>query len=193
MLFSWTGLFYSVIILLFSSLYHFFFEVFNKGQSPGKMLLKIRVIDLKGGKPDVESLFVRWLFRNIDVTLSFGFLSFLFINSSRFKQRLGGVLSKTLVIKLLSDELVSLDSILSLNKDTRKIKYPNVRRFDDKDMLLVKQALNRYKGKKSESNLNVIEELFEKVTQGIGVNPDDVRDKVKFLETVLVEYILITR
>ena len=33
------------------SFYHFFWEVFNKGQSPGKMLLRIRVVTLKGRTP----------------------------------------------------------------------------------------------------------------------------------------------
>ena len=62
--------------------YSIAFEVFNNGQSLGKMAMKIRVIKASGGKPTFADYVARWMFRMVDVYLSLGALASILVTSS---------------------------------------------------------------------------------------------------------------
>jgi len=50
-----------MIILVIWSFYHLLFEVFNGGQSPGKMIMKTKVVNLKGLSPTPGEALLRWI------------------------------------------------------------------------------------------------------------------------------------
>lgn len=78
--------------------YSLLFEVFNNGQSPGKMLLNIRVVKADGTTPTLGSYLLRWLLYVVDVPLTSG-LGLLVILLTKNSQRLGDLAAGTMVIK----------------------------------------------------------------------------------------------
>lgn len=98
------GLFYSLASLIdrdragaiaFSILmaYLLFSDALANGQSLGKRLLKIKVVDFKTGKPcSVLQSFLR------NVTIFLGLFDLIFL-ISRYRRRFGDFLASTLVIK----------------------------------------------------------------------------------------------
>ncbi len=84
--------------LIFSILYFTVFEAWWNGQSPGKKLLRIQVVNKDGSKINISTSFLRNALRLVD-----GFMGYLvgaiLVWRSDTKQRLGDRLAGTVVIK----------------------------------------------------------------------------------------------
>jgi uncharacterized RDD family membrane protein YckC len=80
--------------------YSFMMEALFAGQTPGKMILGLRVINVSGNNASWSELFMRWIFRLIDIVFSFGMLGVIVALSNEKTQRLGDVLANTVIIKL---------------------------------------------------------------------------------------------
>jgi len=171
--------------------YHFFFEVFNKGQSLGKKMLRIRVVTLRGRSPSINDYFMRWIFRMVDIPFTFGTLAILSIISSKKNQRIGDVISQTIVVLQRNESGVSLKSILDLDKD-EEILYPTIREFSDEDMLLLKQSLHRYRVHPNDNVREVLVKMSKVFEEHLDIDLRN-QDKLKFLDRVLYEYIILTR
>lgn len=172
--------------------YHIIFELFNKGQSLGKMILKIRVVSLKGYSPTPRALFIRWVFRMVDVLLSSGVVAILAINSSKKNQRLGDRLAQCLVVSINQDYIVSLNRISSLDIDDNKILYHGVTRYSDKDMLLVKHTLQRASKYRNQETRDVLAQLATKIASDLNISTEKIKNAA-FLKQVLQDYIILTR
>lgn len=116
--------------------YDFLFELFNNGQSPGKMIMKIRVINIDGTTPSIGSYLIRWLFRLVDFTLTSHFLGVIMVAVTKKSQRLGDLLAGTTVIDLNLNARDKRLSITELDfRDDYKVVYPDVLdRLSDKDI-----------------------------------------------------------
>ena len=62
-------------------------ELFNHGQSVGKMVMRIRVVKKDGTTPGIGDFFMRWLLQLVD--LGFSGVGALVILISKNSQRLG--------------------------------------------------------------------------------------------------------
>jgi uncharacterized RDD family membrane protein YckC len=90
-----------VIIIAFPVVfYDLLFETLNRGQSIGKMIVKIRVVNVDGTAPSGASYLLRWLFRIVDFSLTEGFLAIIMVAATKKSQRLGDYLAGTTVIDL---------------------------------------------------------------------------------------------
>lgn len=186
---------YDVLIFIFVlpvfSFYHMFFEIYNHGQSIGKRMLKIRVVSLNGGTPNLPQYFIRWIFRTLDISFSVGMLAILFSASTQRKQRIGDVVAGTVVVKTQNENIVNLKTI---EKPTPHIDilYPKITSFTDQDMLLVKDSLSRYVELPNPSNKNILLKLSENIQNRLDVRIPENETKL-FLDKVLYEYIILTR
>ncbi len=180
-----------ILVLFIPGFYHLFFEVFFDGQSPGKKLMKIRVVTLSGRKPTLEDYFLRWIFRSIEVTSSIGILAAINISSTEKNQRIGDILAETTVIKVLPENTVSLDTLKSLDDKERDILYPGIAQYSDTDMLLVKEALGRFRNQNNHANRKFIRQMAARISDDLDVKIEG--SKVKFLENALIDYIFMTR
>lgn len=174
--------------------YHLFSEIFFNGQSLGKLAVGIKVVRLNGQPPLVSECLLRWIFRTIDLGGSLGLLAALFSSASEKGQRLGDVVARTLVVKLNSANRFTVKDIMSIRDMSThgEIKYPGVVRFTDDDMLLIKNAIDRYKLYKNESHKSVILELTDKVSESLQMECPQ-KDQIGFLREILQEYIVLTR
>jgi uncharacterized RDD family membrane protein YckC len=93
-------IFLTIIIAFPILLYDLLFETLNHGQSIGKMLVKIRVVNVDGTAPSGTSYLLRWLFRIVDFSLTEGFLAVIMVAVTKKSQRLGDYLAGTTVIDL---------------------------------------------------------------------------------------------
>ena len=181
-----------ILILPFISFYHLVCEIFNKGQSIGKMVVKLRVVSLTGNDPSIMDLVMRWMFRTLDVTLSVGLLAISFIISTPRRQRIGDILANTVVVKTNNEDHIDLMTIKNIGRADKAIQYPMVTQYNDSDMLLVKQTLKRYRNNKSTANRDLVIKLADKIAgdQKIEITKGG---RIKFLHDVLEEYIILTR
>ncbi len=81
-------------------LYDFVFEVLNNGQSLGKMAMHIRVLMLDGSRPGIVAYAIRWVFRLVELDVSFGSIALWVYLFSQRGQRLGDIAAGTSVVKL---------------------------------------------------------------------------------------------
>lgn len=79
--------------------YHMYFEVRHQGQSPGKRLCGLRVVDSRGLPITFQQSFVRNVVRVLDFAPAFYGLGGLVSLFDRHRRRLGDLLAETLVIE----------------------------------------------------------------------------------------------
>ncbi|MDF2438134.1 MAG: hypothetical protein K0Q95_2510 [Bacteroidota bacterium] len=172
--------------------YTLFFEFFNNGQSIGKLALKLRVIRVDGEKTSFSNYFMRWMFRIPDIYGSFGGIAFLSIISSTNNQRSGDLLANTVVVSLKKDNRMKLNNLFKLNTKTKYAPvYPEVVRFDEEAMIIVKEVLKRQIKYSNFAHQRALDLLAEKIATELELKVP--KNKVDFLKTVLKDYILLTR
>lgn len=187
-----SNLFSTVLLLMVFAFYHLLFEVFNRGQSPGKMMIKIRVVTLHGTTPKLNDYFIRWVFRLVDVFFTGGMLALINIAGSDKNQRVGDLIAQTSVVSLRNTQSVGLKSLVDLDKLEEKTKYPGLRQFNDEDMLLLKHAINRYQISKTPENKEILTKIGSKILEALDLNSKG-NLKIQFLKELLNEYVIITR
>ncbi len=86
-------------MFLLPILYFAFFEAYMNGQTPGKMLVKIKVVKVTGEPIGLGESLIRNILRIIDELPFFYLLGFILIMTNDKKQRLGDMAAGTIVVK----------------------------------------------------------------------------------------------
>lgn len=184
-------------------LYHPIVEYLTGGLSLGKYILGIRVVTMEGESPGLREVFTRWLFKGDFVWLSasglvllwfgIGIIGSIYAGTSSRRQRLADLMANTLVIRNKSNVRYSLNDVLSIkNKDSYSPIYPNVTRFTDDDMLLIKNTIQRVKKYPNEETKRFAVELADKAATLIGLE-ETPKKRLEFLQTLLQDYVVLTR
>jgi uncharacterized RDD family membrane protein YckC len=182
-----------VIALLVPVFYNLYFEVRLNGQTPGKKVLGLRVVKLDGSRMSMTDHVIRWSFRLVDIVLSLGAVAAILISSGSSSQRLGGILSNTVVIKVNPTHSVHLRDLLRIQSlGGYKPQYTGANGFTESEMLLVKDVLDRLRKYPNAVHRQIASTLAAKVAMrlGIGAPPPDV---AQFLSVVLKDYVVMTR
>lgn len=195
--------------------YHPAMEFLAQGQTLGKNMLGIRVVTYDGERPGLREIFTRWIFKGYFlwigfsfasflggapelfmmgiVQLSIGFIGFIYASISARRQRLGDVMANTLVIRNRSSVRYSLKDVLSIkSQENYTPQYPNVVRFTDEDMLLVKNTIQRVKANPNPETKKFAIELADRSAKLIGLVETPPK-RLKFLQTILHDYVVLTR
>ncbi len=179
--------------IFYTLLYFFFLEMITRGQTLGKALLKLRVMRLDGRDPTPADYLGRAVFLLVDVLFSFGMLAVLLILIGSRRQRLGDVVSGTVVIQTTAYGGVSLADVLTIRRrDEHEPTYPNVQRLTDEDLLLVKQTILRYRRYRNDGHRQALDLLARRMGELLGVD-ELPEDREAFLQEVLLDYIVLTR
>ncbi len=187
-----TFLIYIVISLPFI-FYSLGMEYFLKGQTLGKLAMGIRTVKMNGENASLNDYSMRWAFRIVDFWFSFGGIGALFITTTENSQRLGDLLAQTTVVKKNPTQKYNIHDILNIkDKSKHEPTYVGVVKFTDEDMILIKNAISRVKKHPNESHKQFIRDLCEKTAEQL--NLEEVpQKKLTFLNTVLQDYIVLTR
>ncbi len=173
--------------------YQLLSEILADGQSWGKKAMGIKVVRLDGKEPNLSDYLLRAVFHIIDSIMSLGVLAALMISSSNKNQRLGDMTANTTVIRIKFNLRFRLEDILKINTiEDYEPTYPEVRRLSEKDMLLIKTIISRYRKYRNKAHQEVIDELVGNLVRQLDIS-ETPRDKIAFLKTLIRDYIVLTR
>lgn len=168
-------------------------EFFTRGQSLGKYTMGIRVVSVTGENAGARAYMTRWIFRLVDIWFGFGSLAMLFASTSKQGQRLGDTMANTVVIRKRPSTAYNLSHVLAIrNADSHVPTYPQVIRFTDEDMMLIKRSLRRVEQYPNFETRKLIEDLAKKTAETLHI-PFEKNRAVPFLKTILLDYIVLTR
>jgi uncharacterized RDD family membrane protein YckC len=183
----------SIFLTCIFIFYSLAFEVLNGGQSLGKMAMRIRVIKAAGGQATFSDYAARWVFRMVDIYFSLGGIASILIASSSKAQRIGDIVANTAVVKLTPQMDLDLKDLLTLHsQDSYKAEYIQARQLAEEDVLLIKTTLDRSKKFNNDAHDEAIDLLAEKIIQVLEVQNLQ-GDNRRFLQTVLRDYVVLTR
>lgn len=175
-----------VIIIFFPVIfYDLLFETLNNGQSPGKMVMKIRVVNVDGTAPTSSSFLIRWLFRLIDFSMTEGFLAVIMVAVTKKSQRLGDLLAGTTVIDLKLNNRNRELSVTDLDfHEDYKVTYIDVLdRLSDKDIQTISSIIEDQRMRDSDYFNQRLAERIKSITGYTYNGPDRV-----FLRKVVSDY-----
>lgn len=202
--------FWPVFILLLIPFlcYHLICEATMNGQSFGKKIMGIRVVNENGGQPGIGQFIIRWLIRTSDIMavviiimapaavqmgngdffwnfaipMGLFFADVILVNASKKNQRLGDMLAHTLLIK--ASQKHSIEDTVFLNiADNYKPSFPQVMQLSDRDMNSLKSILDTAK-KRGDFNLAAM--ASEKIKNHLKIESS--LSPFDFLEVLLKDY-----
>ena len=177
----------SLMFFLPAMLYHLLCEIFLNGQSIGKKQMNIKVVRLDGSSPTLGGYILRWILRPIDISIFSGAVAVLAIVLSKNGQRLGDMAANTTVVKVAREVKVSTHELIKNIEDTYQITFPEVRKLNDSQVNVIKEALQV---NKQHANNRPVYAVADKIKQHLEVTSD--LPPVKFLYTVVKDYNYLT-
>ena len=195
--------FWLLIIKLPWILYNPIIEYITQGQSLGKYVVGIRVVTTLGERPGLREVFTRWIFKGDFIWIAadifvlawfiMGLIGVLVVSVSKQKQRMGDVMAGTVVIKNRSSVSYSLRDVLSIkDQSNHTTTYPQVTRFTDEDMMLIKNTIQRVRTYPNEETKKFAIELADESARLIGLQQTPEK-RMEFLQTLLQDYVVLTR
>ncbi len=168
-------------------LYHLLWETLWNGQTPGKAVMKIRVVKLDGSKPAFSNYLLRWLMRLVDISFTSGAVAVVTILLNGKGQRLGDIAATTTVISEKKNTGITTIRHIEVEEEYLP-KYPQVTVFNDSEMQTIKKLYfeSKYKG-----NHNVILKLSSKAAEVMQVNFDE--NPIDFLDRIIKDYAFYTQ
>ena len=172
------------LLLLFVPVvcYSLLWELFNHGQTAGKRLMKLRVVNVDGSSPSLGSLVMRWLLWIADGP-TLGFLGIFVMLITRNHQRFGDMAAGTMVIKLASYNKISvtLDEFDHLSPDY-KPHYPQAADLSLEQVNLINQTLQ---GHPADPHVAA---LADKVCQVLAIAHVREANSYDFLSRIIRDY-----
>jgi uncharacterized RDD family membrane protein YckC len=156
-----------LLLFLPIMLYHVVLEITMNGQSIGKKIMSIRVVNEIGGRPSISQFLIRWLLRVSDLWIAviifillsnpdfahdaettfiilaaLGFLitDIVLVVSSKKAQRIGDILAKTILIKINTKGNIE-DTVFVAVADSYIPSFPQIMQLSDKDINAIKSIL----------------------------------------------------
>jgi uncharacterized RDD family membrane protein YckC len=174
--------------------YSLAWEMLNHGQSVGKMAMRIQVIKTTGGQATFSDYAARWVFRMVDIYFSLGGIASILIASSGKAQRIGDIVANTAVVKKVPRTDLRLSDLLSIkSQESYKPAYFQAKQLMEHDALLIKSALDRYSQFKNDAHREVLELLAQRIRLVLGMENESQGDDRIFLQTILNDYVVLTR
>jgi uncharacterized RDD family membrane protein YckC len=184
---------FSVFLISVVIFYPLALEVWNNGQSVGKMALRIQVIKVEGGKATFADYAARWAFGMVDIYFSLGGIAAIMVASSSKAQRLGDIIANTAVIKVVPKVNLQLRDLLSIHSQTSYSPvYNQAKQLAEEDVILIKTTLDRYARFKNDAHFDAINLLARRIKEILKLD-DDTTDNRKFLQTILYDFVILTR
>lgn len=205
---GWSNRAINILIWTPVIFYSLYFEILANGQTLGKMLLRIRVVNIDGFKPSITDYIIRWFMRIVDFNLFFilvvyayalgwsryeglVFLLFLIgkcigivsVATSKKNQRVGDMSANTVVITL-KDQAQFSQTILEELADNYVPKYPNVIKLSDNDARIIKDTFTVAVKERDYNTLGKLKRKIEEVTL---IESQESTDEA-FISIVLKDY-----
>jgi len=182
-----TGYIWLVLLGVPWLLYNVLFEIFMNGQTPGKQMMKIKVVRLDGTPPTIGDYIMRWIFGFVDFYILSGAIAIIIIAMGGKGQRLGDVVAGTSVVKLVHQEQISSDKVFVAPEQEYTPTFSQVINLTEKDIELIQRALE---ANRDQGNIQPVIMITEKIKSLLSIQTD--MPPVKFLYTIIKDYQTIT-
>lgn len=158
-------------------------EVFNRGQTLGKMAMKMRVVKMDGSTPTLGTYLMRWLLYIIDGP-GLGFVGILSIVLTKHNQRLGDLAAGTVVIKIQNYRKiqVNLDEYDYLTQNYTP-RYPQATDLSLEQIEIIARTVNT---PRKDFAAHLVQ-LSQKVQQKLNITRQEPTD-MDFLQRILRDY-----
>ena len=202
-----TWVFFMLLLLPFLT-YHLVCEITMNGQSIGKKITGIRVVNENGGQPSIGQYVIRWLIRTSDymvliillfaplatrsgnfdflwkigVAFSLLIIDIILVISSKKNQRLGDMLAHTLLIRANHSYTIE-DTVFLDIEDTYVPSFPQVMQLSDRDINSLKGILDTARKR---HDYNLAEMASDKIRNHLKI--DTPLSPFDFLEVLLKDY-----
>ena len=202
---------HAVGLLLFLPilLYHVVMEITMNGQSVGKKIMGIRVVNEIGGRPSISQFLIRWLLRVSDLwiavllviivsnpdfgrdiettfivlaALAFLITDIVLVVSSKKGQRIGDTLAKTILIRINTKSNIE-DTVFIDVADSYVPSFPQIMQLSDKDINAIKSILETARKK---GDYNMAEAASYKIKAHLKI--ESTIPPFDFLDVLLKDY-----
>ncbi|TCO10770.1 RDD family protein [Natronoflexus pectinivorans] len=178
---GWFLLFFIPVIF-----YHLLFEMVFNGQSPGKMIMRIKVVKTDGSHLTFGACFIRWIFRIIDVSLLAGAIAVLIIIINGKGQRIGDIAASTTVLRIHKKKSMISSPFMNIEKSYTP-HFHQVELLSDKDILIVKEVLDVYrKSPEKKSSQEILLKTREAISKKMAVTSE--MTDIQFLYAIVKDY-----
>ncbi|RNA60632.1 RDD family protein [Chryseobacterium nematophagum] len=159
-------------------------ESLMEGQTPGKKMMKIRVVKIDGYQASFGDYMIRWVFRLIDTSFA-GVIGLVSMIISKNNQRLGDIASGTAVISLKNSINIS-HTILENIQENYLPTFPQVIALSDNDMRIIKD--NYQKALKIDDR-QIINRLSDKIKNilKLEIDPTKMTER-QFINIIIKDY-----
>lgn len=193
-----------LVIMLPVFTYHLVCETFRNGQSVGKRLLGLRVVNDNGGKASFGQYMIRWLLRSSDLTLPLIIIAILFgdmnvlkalwitvlmfiadlilIATNKQGKRLGDLAAGTMLINVKPRGGLE-DTVFMEVEESYLPLFPQVMRLSDRDINTIKGILDT--GRKI-GNFQMVENASLRIKNVLAIETS--LSSFDFLDTLLKDY-----
>ncbi len=198
-----------LLLLLPVLLYHPIMEITMNGQSLGKKIMGIRVVNEIGGRPGISQFLIRWLLRVSDLwiailliimisnpnfmedaestfiilsALAFLITDIILVVSSQKGQRIGDILAKTILIRINTKGNIE-DTVFMEVADSYVPSYPQIMQLSDKDINAIKSILETARKK---GDYNMAEAACYKIKSHLKI--ESTMPPFDFLDILLKDY-----
>jgi uncharacterized RDD family membrane protein YckC len=200
------------LLLLPIMFYHLVCELTMNGQSIGKKIMGLRVVDENGGKPSFSQFVIRWLLRLSDlwiaqillyilyvvatnnvigdaeiillVVFAFGFLvtDIVLVVSSKKGQRIGDILAKTILISIRNKSNIE-ETVFQEVAANYVPAFPQIMQLSDKDINAIKSILETARKR---GDQNMAEAASAKIRSHLKIETN--MGAFEFLDILLKDY-----
>lgn len=181
---QWSVMAVYIVLTFPIYIYPVVLESLMEGQTPGKKLMKIRVVKIDGYQASFGDYLIRWMFRLIDTSFV-GVIGLISMIVSKNNQRLGDIASGTAVISLKNNINIS-HTILENIHESYVPSFPQVIALSDNDMRIIKD--NYTKALKVDDR-QIISRLSDKIKSILKLEIDPAKmTERQFINVVIKDY-----
>ena len=162
--------------------YDLIFEIFMNGQSPGKRVMEIKVVDLSGRQPKLSSYLLRWLMGAVDFLIMSGSVALIAVVASGKGQRLGDMVAGTTVVKTRRKVKFS-NNLFPEFEEEYEVVYPQVSQLTDRDVNIIKEVLRKYRRSRDSQSLQLMSKRAKEI-----LDIETTEPHYKFLKQVVKDY-----
>ena len=198
---------FRLILLIPVFVYHIVLEMTMDGQSVGKKIMSLKVVNENGGRPSISQFLIRWMVRDIwfIMILQMGIYNDLFGNrtegiflilfviayfiaeivfvvASKKSQRIGDMLAHTILIRTNARTRIE-ETIFQEVADSYKPSFPQIMQLSDKDINAIKSILETARKR---GDFNMAATASEKIKSHLKIN--SAMSPFDFLDVLLKDY-----
>jgi uncharacterized RDD family membrane protein YckC len=195
---------FGIMLFLPLLIYHVVLEITMNGQSIGKKIMSLRVVNENGGRASVSQFLIRWLLRDIWfvfllavgmqgsgnaesvfiilAVLAFFITEIVLVVSSKKGQRIGDILAHTILIRTNKQSSIE-ETVFQEVADNYTPSFPQIMQLSDRDINAIKSILETARRK---GDVDMAAAASEKIKAHLRI--DSPISPFEFLDILLKDY-----